>query len=135
MTTREMAKGDYPLSFGAFYPTGHVVIFFANPADAERAREALLSGGYEEDDILHMSSEDVVSTIERMRPHVSLLAQFGSETQQMERHYELAKQGCDKLIVYAPTEAESKRAMNVARRFDVKLAEKYHRLVMEDLET
>jgi hypothetical protein len=53
----------------------------------------------------------------------------------MERHYELAKQGCDKLIVYAPTEAESKRAMNVARRFDGKLAEKYHRQVMEDLET
>jgi hypothetical protein len=35
----------------------------------------------------------------------------------------------------APTEAELERVMNVARRFDVKLAEKYHRQVMEDLET
>ena len=44
------------------------------------------------------------------------------------------QKGCDKLIVYATTEAESKRAMNVARRFDVKLAEKYHRLTIEHLE-
>jgi hypothetical protein len=31
---------------------------------------------------------------------------------------ELAKQGCDKMIVYAPTENEARRVMNVARRFD-----------------
>lgn len=47
---------------------------------------------------------------------------------------ELAKQGCDKMIVYAPTENEARRVMNVARRFDIRLAEKYHRLAIEHLE-
>jgi DNA-binding sugar fermentation-stimulating protein len=52
----------------------------------------------------------------------------------MREHLELAKQGWDKMIVYAPTEHESKRVMNVASRFDIRFAEKYHRLVIEHLE-
>jgi hypothetical protein len=129
-----IAEGNIPRSFGAFYPTGHVVIFFANKGDAERAREALLTGGYEEGEITILSSDYVVSAIEDALPHVSLLAQMGSETKHMREHLELAQQGCDKMIVYAPTEHESKRVMNVARRFDIRLAEKYHRLVIEHLE-
>jgi hypothetical protein len=134
MATRSISEDNIPRSFGAFYPTGHVVIFFANKGDAERAREALLTGGYEEDGIVVLSSDYVVSAIESSRPHISLLAQFGFEPQDVEEHLELAKQGCEKMIVYAPTEHESKRVMKVARRFDIRLAEKYHRLAVEHLE-
>jgi len=134
MATQSIAEGNIPRSFGAFYPTGHVVIFFANQGDAERAREALLTGGYEDGELVILSSDYVAAAVEDALPHVSLLAQLGSETQHMQEHLELAKQGCDKLIVYAPTEHESKRVMNVARRFDIRLAEKYHRLVIEHLE-
>jgi hypothetical protein len=52
----------------------------------------------------------------------------------MEEHLELAKQGCDKMVVYTPTEHASKRVMNVARRYEIRLAEKYHRLTVEYLE-
>jgi hypothetical protein len=134
MATRSITEANVPLSFGAFYPTGHIVIFFANKGDAERARDALLTGGHEEDEVVILSSDYVVSCIEEMQPHVSLLAQFGSETRHMKEHLELAKQGCDKMIVYAPTEHEAKRVMNVARRFDIRLAEKYHVLAIEHLE-
>ncbi len=51
----------------------------------------------------------------------------------MEHHYELSKQGCAWLIVYAPGDAEANRVVNVARRYDIKLAQKYHRLAIEDL--
>jgi hypothetical protein len=100
----------------------------------QNAREALLTGGYEDGEIVILSSGYVASAIENTLPHVSLLAQLGSETRHMQEHLELAKQGCDKMIVYAPTEHESKRVMNVARRFDIRLAEKYHRLAIEHLE-
>lgn len=126
------AVGNVPRSFGAFYPTGHVVIMFANKGDAERAGEALLTGGYDEHEIVVLSSDDVVSRIEDMLPHVSLFA-IGTETRHMEERLELAKQGCEEMIVYAPTEHEAKRVMNVARRFPVKLAEMYHRLAIEHL--
>ncbi len=113
-----VAESNVPRSFGAFYPTGHVVIFFANKGDAERAREALLTGGYEEGEITILSSDYVVAAIEDALPHVSHLAQLGSETKHMREHLELAKQGCDKMIVYAPTEHESRRVMNVVSPFD-----------------
>jgi tRNA(Leu) C34 or U34 (ribose-2'-O)-methylase TrmL len=131
-TTELISEGKGPRSFGAFYPTGHIVIFFANKGDAERAREALLTGGYEDNEIVVLSSDEAALCTEDMLPHVSLLA-FGSETRHMREHLELAKQGCDKLIVYAPTEHEAGRVMNVARHFDIRLAEKYHRLAIEHL--
>jgi hypothetical protein len=127
MATTSIAEANVQRSFGAFYPSGHVVIFFANKGDAERAREALLTGGYEQNEIVVLSSDYVVTCVKNMLPNVSLLAQTGSETRHLREHLELAKQGCDKMVVYAPTEHESQRVMNVARRFDIRLAEKYHR--------
>jgi hypothetical protein len=52
----------------------------------------------------------------------------------MEEHLELAKQGCDKMVIYVPTEHESRRFMDAARRIDIRLAEKEHRLTVERLE-
>lgn len=123
MATRSMAEGNVPRSFGEFYPTGHVVIFFACQQRRCSSREAPRTGGYEDGEIAILSSAYVASAIEDALLNVSLLAQLGSETRHVQEHLELAKQGCDKMIVYAPTEHESKRVMNVARRFDIRLAE------------
>ncbi|HKH20456.1 MAG TPA: hypothetical protein VKB53_06135 [Gammaproteobacteria bacterium] len=111
-----------------------MIVYSFNAKAMQNAREALFTGGYEDGEIVILSSDYVVSSIENTLPNVSLLAQLGSETRHMQEHLELAKQGCDKMVVYAPTEHESKRVMNVARRFDIRLAEKYHRLVIEHLE-
>jgi hypothetical protein len=119
------------VSHNAFFAA---IVHSFNAKATQNAREALLTGGYEDGEIVILSSGYVASAIENTLPHVSLLAQLGSETRHMQEHLELAKQGCDKLIVYAPTEHESQQVMNVARRFDLRLAEKYHRLVIEHLE-
>ena len=111
-----------------------MIVYSFNAKAMQNAREALLTGGYEDGEIVILSSGYVAAAVEDALPNVSLLAQLGSETQHMQEHLELAKQGCDKMVVYAPTEHESKRVMNVARRFDIRLAEKYHRLVIEHLE-
>ena len=47
-----MVKTNPPRMFGVFSPIGHVVLAFASDTDAARAREALLTGGYEEDEVL-----------------------------------------------------------------------------------
>jgi hypothetical protein len=106
---------------------------FANKGDAERAREALITGGYDEDEFVILSSGEAVSRIEEMLQHISILS-IGTESQHMRERLELAKQGCEEMIVYAPTEHEAKRVMNVARRFPLKLAEMYHRLAIEHLD-
>jgi len=46
---------------------------------------------------------------------------------------QLAQQGAAFLVVYAPSDAETNRVMNVSRRFNATLARKYHRLAIEHL--
>ena len=66
-----------PRSFGVFAPIGYLVIAFPGEAEATKAREALLTGGYEEDEALMFSSQQVISDIENTRADISMLAYMG----------------------------------------------------------
>ena len=109
-----------PRSFGVFAHIGCLVIAFPGEAEATKACEALLAGGYEDDEALMFSS-------------ISILAYMGAERGHQKQHLEYAKQGSVFLVVYAPTEPETARVMNVARRFEARLAHKYNRLTVEVL--
>jgi hypothetical protein len=122
-----------PRSFGVFAPIGYLVIAFPGEAEATQAREALLTGGYEDDEALMFSSQQVISDIENTRADISILAYMGAERRHQKQHLEYAKRGSVFLVVYAPTEPETARVMNVARRFGSQLAHKYNRLTVEAL--
>jgi hypothetical protein len=131
----KMTKTNLPRLFGVFTPIGHVVLAFANAADAAQAREALLTGGYEADEVLQFHSDEVIADAEQTRDNLGLLARMGlnMEWSEVERDVQLAQQGAAFLVVYAPSDAETNRVMNVARRFNTTLARKYHRLAIEHL--
>jgi hypothetical protein len=124
---------DPQRSFGVFAPVGYLVIAFPGEAEAAKAREALLTGGYEEDEVLRFSSQQVISDIENTRADISILAYMGAERGHQKQHLEQARQGAAFLVVHAPTEPETTRVMNVARRFGSRLAHKYNRLTVEAL--
>ena len=128
-----MTKSKAPRWFGVFNPIGHVIIAFATDADAAQAREALLGGGYEEDEAQLFRSDEVIADAEQTRDNSSLLGRLGVEWEAIQKYYELAQQGATFLVVYSPSDAETTRVMNVARRFDVLLAAKYHRAAIEQL--
>jgi hypothetical protein len=130
-----ITKTNLPRLSSVFTPIGHVVIAFPTDADAAQAREALQTGGYEADEVLQFRSDEVIADIEQTRDNLGLLAHLGLSTEWSEvgRDYELAQQGAAFLVVYAPSEAETKRVMNVAHRFNAILARKYHRLAIEHL--
>ena len=93
----------------------------------------MLAGGYEPDEILWFSSEQVVADIENNRDQVSPLAHLGTELGYQEQQLKYAEQGYTFLVVYAPTEAETARVLNVARRYGAQLAHKYNRLTIEEI--
>ena len=130
-----MVKTNPLRTFGVFSPIGHVVLAFATDTDAARAREALLTGGYEEDEVLHYRGDEVIADAEQTRDNLGVLARLGlsMEWSEVERDVQLAQQGAAFLVVYAPSEAETNRVINVARRFNTTLARKYHRLAIEHL--
>lgn len=133
MTLKRMTKDDVPRSFGAFKPVGHVVLAFADDAQASRAAQALRHEGFGAADIVQYSAVEEAETMRDLLGAASGTAEFGHEVLLMRRYRELAEQGCGWLVVFAPDDAHAERVARVARRCEARLAEKYHRLVVEDL--
>jgi hypothetical protein len=122
-----------PRSFGVFAPVGYLVLAFQEERDAAHTREALITGGYDDDEVMQFSSQHVMAAMESTRDNISILAYLGTELAHQREQLEYAKQGCTFLVVYAPSEPETARVLNVARRFRARLAHKYNRLTVEEI--
>jgi hypothetical protein len=133
MTIKRMTKADHPQSLGAFKPVGHVVVAMPDDAAAAAAVQALLQQGFEREDILEYSAAEENDEMDRMLQHTSDFAGFGYEVTLMRKYKELAAEGASWLIVYAPDDPRAERVADAVRAHGALLAEKYHRLVIEDL--
>lgn len=133
MAIRRLSKHDSPMSFGVFRPVGHVVVAFDSEAVAAEAAALLRSQGFDDEDLLLYSADEEGRLMSAMLDHTSGSAGFGYEITLMRRYQALARQGCGWLVVYAPDDAHAQRVGEVAERFKAKLAERYHRLLIEDL--
>jgi hypothetical protein len=132
-TSEIPAKKKFPTSFGVFSPTGYVLMVFADDAKAEEARRALLEHGFKESEVTHYAQQEVLNELEKSEKHAEDPLQIGQEVDKVERYLEFARQGCGFLVVYAPKEEKSKVAVDVARPYTLKFAEKYNRLTLEEL--
>jgi hypothetical protein len=127
------AKKKFPTSFGVFSPTGYVLMVFADDANAEKARRALIDRGFNENDVTHYNRDEVLKEFEESEEHASDPLQIGQDVDKVDRYLEFAKQGCGFVVVRAPEEERSKLAVSVVRPFNLKFAEKYNRLTLEEL--
>jgi len=123
-----------PTQFGVFYPLGHVVVALQSRDDAERMRQLLMDGGYDERDVCLWDSAQVATGARELLQSASVLAKlFGAELNAMQKHIELADAGYTFLAAYSPTDLDTRRVMNVARRFRYELAQKYDRFSITEL--
>ena len=133
MTLKRLTKADHPQSFGAFKPVGHVVVAMPDDARAAAAAQELRDAGFEREDILEYTAAEEDDEMDRMLAGASGVVGFGYEVSLMRRYQQLAKNGASWLIVFAPEEASCAKVAEVVRRHGALVAEKYHRLVIEDL--
>lgn len=133
MTVKRMTKTQVPVSFGAFKPVGHVVIAFPDDASAQQAARDLRDLGFGPEDILFYTGEEEGREMRDLLEGVSGTAEFGHEIVLMRRYCELAREGCGWLIVFAPEDEQALRVGEVVPRHGARLAERYHRLVVEDM--
>lgn len=133
MAIRRMTKADHPQSFGAFKPVGHVVVAMPDDPRAAAAAQALRDAGFEAEDILEYTAAEEDDEMDRMLQHASDLAGFGYEIALMRRYQELARDGASWLIVFAPDDDLAQVVADVVKAHGALMAEKYHRLVIEDL--
>ena len=121
--------------FGIFYPRGHIVVAFAKKEDAERVQGDLITGGYDPADCLLFTSQQVAEAAKKnLEDHTGMLARLGRSDEAVRKHMEAARQGDTFLLIYAPGDHESERAMNVVRRVPFEFAHRYQRFAIQLLE-
>jgi hypothetical protein len=120
--------------FGIFYPLGYLVVAFPEQKDAQQVQRDLMTGGYDRADCELYTSEEVAAAAERnLAENTGFLARLGWADEAVQAHLDAAKQGSAFLLIYAPGDTDTARAMNVIRRVPFEFAHRYHRFVIEEL--
>jgi hypothetical protein len=131
---KQSEQAKLPKQFGMFYPRGYVVLAFRSEDDAERVYQLLVDGGYDEDDVHIMDRARVLEGSSADLEHLSpLIKALGSESDILETHKAGAASGQTFLIAYAPSDLDTQRLMNVARRVGYVSAQKYDRFTFTKL--
>jgi hypothetical protein len=121
--------------FGIFYPLGYLVVAFPKQEDAQQVQRDLMTGGYDLADCLLYTSEEVAAAAQRnLAENTGFLARLGWADEAVQAHLDAAKQGSAFLLIYAPGDTDTARAMNVIRRVPFDFAHRYHRFAIEELE-
>lgn len=119
--------------FGAFYPTGYMVIAFERDEDARRTCHELRIGGYDEQDCAVRGPQEMAEQAQRNISRTGLMGRLGKSVAAIKQHARAAGNGATFLTIYAPDDIEADRVMNVVRRRPHVLAHRYQRFAIQDL--
>jgi|GEM_PF-2775516 len=116
-----------------FDPVGYVVLAFGSPADADRARDSLLDGGYDASELKRYSGAEVLEKTEAAQPHQGMLSYLREEHEEVEEYAQIARDGGAFLLARAESDVEAGRVATVAKRGDLRRASHYGKLTFTDL--
>ena len=117
--------------FGAFYPTGHMVVAFQDEADAIKILNELKSQGQAFADTTMVSSELMINFAQKNLAEVGFLAELGSSVSTVQSFLDAARQGATFLIVATPSNEAAERVSVAIHHVAFMLAERYHILAIE----
>lgn len=134
----DQKKANKFLEGGVFYPTGHILAGFesseAAKGAAQAAQKALVNGGIGQDHLTYFSASTMAREASDNLEHAGILS-VGASLPAREMQLELAKEGCDFLMIYAPDDRDQKEIIRLLQEHPLRYLIKYHRLVIEDLLT
>lgn len=128
-----MDKTDKPEAYGVFKPVGHVVASFAKETDLQGARDLLGESGLIGNDITIYSPDQMIRQADQDIGNAGLLATIGQELNLVKAQRDLAQQGHWFLVVKAANDDETQRVADILRRHHAFRAQKYGRLLIEEL--
>ncbi|MBA2721594.1 MAG: hypothetical protein H0U56_01605 [Methylibium sp.] len=128
-----MKKSDHPEAFGVFKPVGHVVVSFPEAKDMKGAADALAQAGFGSSDVVRYTPQEMLSQIDEDMANASVLASIGQEMNLVKAHRALAEKGFHWLVVKASADDQARRVADVVRPFNAERAQKYGRLLIEEL--
>lgn len=127
MKTLDELKKD----FGAFYPTGYMVVGFNDPADAKMVLQDLMEQGQKSGEGMELSSQQMIDFAERNLAEAGVIANLGTSLTTVQAFLDAAKKGAHFLIIPTLDEPAAERVSAAIHRVPFVLAERYHQLAIE----
>ncbi len=119
---------------GVFYPTGYVFAMFPTEQDARSTAETLERDSLSEKPVMLLSPQQILEQVVRTVGSADIpLPSAGTEAATVRQYAALAGQGHWAVMVHAPDADDTEAVMRVVRQAPFSFAEKYRRLVIEDL--
>jgi hypothetical protein len=117
---------------GVFYPTGYAFIMFPDAANAAQVARELDA---DHEGIMLLTPADILSQIGKADDESDVaLPSIGTEGATVRKYVDLAREGHHALMIPAPSQEATERIMEVVRKVPFSYAQRYHLLVIEDLE-
>ena len=126
-----MNDSNSQTAYGVFKPVGHVLASFPTERDARSAVQALQEAGFT--DVAFHPAEEVRTRAERDIANAGVLAGIGQELNLVKQQRDLAKEGHPFVSVLAPEADEARRAASIVARHSADRAQKFGRLIIEEL--
>lgn len=121
---------------GVFYPTGYAFILFPDLEDATQvARELEAKMEVGSDGIMRLTPDAILTQIGKADDQSDVaLPSVGTEGATVRKYVDLAREGHCALMIPTPSQEATERIMAVVRQVPFSYAQRYHLLVIEDLE-
>lgn len=117
--------------FGAFFPTGHMVVAFQQLQDAHQVVHALGAQGTASSEVLELSPREMADFAEKNLHEAGFIANLGTSLTTVQAFLEAAQAGATFLILPTPDDEAAERVSQAIHQVPFVLAERYHRLVIE----
>jgi hypothetical protein len=118
---------------GAFYPRGYAFLMFAGAAAAEEVARAVDKDI--ESEAMLLDPDTILREIGKADGESDLsMPSVGTEGATVMNYVKLARQGHHALMVQVPSDEHAERLMVAARKAGFSYGQRYHLLVIEDME-
>lgn len=117
--------------FGAFFPTGHMVVAFHQAEDAHRVVHELEAMMHRPPDVLEVAPEDMAAFAEKNLHEAGFIANLGTSLSTVQAFLDAARAGATFLILPTPNQQMAEHVSQAIHHVPFMLAERYHRLVIE----
>ena len=117
--------------FGAFFPTGHIVVAFEQPQDAHKVVHELEELAHQPLDALEVSPAEMADFAEKNLHEAGVIANLGTSLTTVQAFLDAAKAGATFLILPVPDRVAVERVSQAIHHVPFLLAERYHHLVIE----
>ncbi len=124
---------DLPTSFGAFKPTGHVMVGLPSTEQAGSLTGGLRAAGWAEEAVLPFTPRENAAEMQALIDNASGLAGFGYELTLMRRYVQASREGCRWLLVKVDGTEQAATVAALAREQGAVMAVHYRALTVEDL--